>query len=48
MAHASNKKGPDFTPGLFLLHMLSVFTVLHADDDRSGKKKGSSRLSVNQ
>lgn len=48
MAHASNKKGPDFTPGLFLLHMLSIFTVLHADDDRSGIKKGSSRLSVNQ
>ncbi len=39
MARTSNKKGPDFTPGLFLLHMLSIFTVLQADDDRSGTKK---------
>lgn len=39
MAHTSNKKGPDFTPGLFLLHMLSIFTVLCTDDDRSGIKK---------
>ncbi len=39
MAHSSNKKGPDFTPGLFLLHMRSIFAVLRTDDDRSGIKK---------